>query len=85
MVMVTMRGVGGLDVRVGCIFEELCDEVGGALEGDCLAGRGLRCGHGVSAKQGGERVLDARKITWRCFAVCLTASHQLSSTPLTPS
>ena len=22
----------------------------------------------VSAKQGGERVLDAREITWRCFA-----------------
>jgi hypothetical protein len=60
--------VGGLDVRVGCIFEELCDEVGGALEGDCLAGRCLRCGHGVSAKQGGERVSRGRSRGGVCYS-----------------
>lgn len=42
-------------VRVGCILEELCDEVGRAFEGDGLTGRCLRCRHVVSRKEGGSR------------------------------
>ena len=33
-------------VRVGCVFEELCDEVGRAFESDGLTGRCLGCRHG---------------------------------------
>ena len=43
-------------VRVGCIFEEFCDEVGRALEGDGLAGGCLRCCHGRVCKTSRARV-----------------------------
>lgn len=46
MSRVTRSALGVTDVRVGCVFEELGDEVGGAFEGDGLTGRGLRGRHG---------------------------------------